>query len=126
MSQKNNELPAPRLTASSAERARKERGPKAATPEKSPTLAPLENSTGKKRNFHERIIGGAAINALLHLGSAFSTELGISLVPIHKRLFLLVEVGRIGAEGGRARGHSTAFLVGAGLLSLGERKSSDG
>src|SRR6478672_5056902 len=48
------------------------------------------------------------------------------LVPIHKRLFLLVEVGRIGAEGGRARGHSTAFLVGAGLLSLGERKSSMG
>jgi hypothetical protein len=37
-------------------------------------------------------------------------------------MFLLVEVGRIGAEGGRARGHSTAFLVGAGLLSLGERK----
>jgi hypothetical protein len=77
MSQKNNELPAPWLTDQAPNEHAKNGGAKAATPEKSPTLDPLENSTGKKRKFHERIIGGAAINALLHLGSAFSTELGI-------------------------------------------------
>ena len=51
--------------------------------------------------------------------------LTVSLVPVHKHMFLLAEVGCIGTKGG-VGGHWTAFAVGEGLHGLDERKSSMG
>jgi hypothetical protein len=51
MSQKNNELPAPRLTASSAERARKERGTESGDTRKEPHPCPIKEQYRKKAEF---------------------------------------------------------------------------
>ena len=58
---------------------------------------------------------------------AASVPITLSLVPVHKYMFLLAEVGRIGAEGGAGAGAIGPHLpLGEGLHGLDERKRLNG